>query len=165
MKLLRILKHLLYPGWLSHRAFPAASLARVESAIAASEARHSGEICVAVETALELRPLLRGQNARQRALQVFAEQGVWDTEANNGVLIYLLLADRDMEIVADRGIARHFDATTWDAVCADMRKQFRDGAYEAGVVEAIATLSDLLQRLHPRVAGDRNELPNRPIRL
>jgi uncharacterized membrane protein len=165
MPFLRILKHLLYPGWLSHRRFPAASLDRIELAIAQAEATHHGEICVAVETALDLIPLLRGQTPRERALEVFARQRVWDTEANNGVLIYLLLADRQVEIIADRGIAKHLDATVWDDLCADMRTHFGNGAYEAGMLEAIAAVSRHLDRLYPHSGEDINELPNRPVRL
>ena len=165
MAFLRILKHLLYPGWMSHRRFPAASLARIESAIAFAEAHHHGEICVAVESALDLMPLLRGQTARERALEVFAQQRVWDTEANNGVLIYLLLADRDVEIIADRGLARHVDATTWETMCEDMKIHFRNGDYEAGVLQAIAATSKHLNQFYPHAGEDINELPNRPIRL
>lgn len=165
MAFLRILKHLLYPGWMSHRRFPTASLARIESAIAFAEAHHHGEICVAVESALDLLPLLRGQTARERALEVFAKQRVWDTEANNGVLIYLLLADRDVEIIADRGLAKHLDATAWEAMSEDMKVHFRNGDYEAGVLQAIAAINRHLNRLYPRFGEDINELPNRPIRL
>ncbi|MCP5277823.1 MAG: TPM domain-containing protein [Thiobacillus sp.] len=165
MNILRIFKHLLYPGWLSHRRFPAASLARIESAIADSEARHHGEIRVAVETSLDLMPLLRGRTARQRALEVFCEQRVWDTEANNGVLIYLLLADRDVEILVDREIARQVDAKVWEDLCNEMENHFRDGAYESGMLHAIATVGRHLARLYPRAREDVNELSNRPVRL
>lgn len=165
MQIPRILKHLLYPGWMSRWRFPSASLAHIESAIALSEATHHGEIRVAVETALDLIPLLRGQTARARALEVFAQQRVWDTEANNGVLIYLLLADRDVEIVADRGITKHLDATAWEGICGNMKAHFRNSAYEAGMLQAIAAVSQHLDRLYPRAREDINELPNRPIRL
>jgi len=107
MDLARVFRHLLFPGLLVRRAFPASALARIEAAIAASESRHRGQIRYAVEGALDLRPLLAGQTGRERAIEVFAALHIWDTEENNGVLIYLLLADRDVEIVADRAIARH----------------------------------------------------------
>jgi uncharacterized membrane protein len=165
MRILRILKHLLYPGWLSRLRFPAASMARIESAIALAESTHHGEIFVAVETALDLMPLLRGQTARQRALEVFAEQRVWDTEANNGVLVYLLLADRDVEIVADRGLVGHVDTAAWEALCREMEAHFRHGVWETGVLQAIAVVSQHLDRLYPRAGQDVDELPNRPIRL
>ena len=165
MQFMRLIKHLLYPGWVSHQRFPKASLDRIEAAIAQAEATHHGEICIAVETALDLMPLLRGQTARERALEVFAEQRVWDTEANNGVLIYLLLADRDVEIVADRGITGRVDAAVWEGLCQDMKNHFQQGAYETGMVQAIAVTSQHLAQLYPRRGEDINELPNRPIRL
>jgi len=165
MNILRILRHLLTPGWLSHRRFPAASMARIESAIALAEAAHHGEIRVAVETALELMPLLRGQTARERALEVFAQQRVWDTEANNGVLIYLLLSDRDMEIVADRGVARRVDARVWEDLCREMEMRFRAGAWEGGMLHAVDAVSRQLAVLYPRTKEDVNELTDRPVRL
>jgi len=165
MNIPRILKHLLTPGWLSHRCFPEASMDRIEMAISQAEANHHGEIRVAVETALDLLPLLRGQTARERALEVFAEQRVWDTEANNGVLIYLLLADRDVEIVADRGIAARVDKAVWEHLCREMEEHFRHGAWEAGMLHAISVVSQHLVRLYPRVGEDVNELADRPLRL
>jgi uncharacterized membrane protein len=165
MQIKRVLKHLLYPGWMSRRRLPKASLDRIEAAIARAEASHHGEICVAVESALDLRALLLGQTARARALQVFAEQGVWDTEANNGVLIYLLLADRAVEIVADRGVARQLQSTHWESVSQALRAQFGQGAYEAGLLQAIAAVGGHLARLYPRSGSDVNELPDRPIEL
>jgi uncharacterized membrane protein len=165
MNILRILTHLLFPGWLSRRRFPASSLARLESAIALSEARHHGEIRVAVETALGLWPLLRGQTARQRALEVFSEQRVWDTEANNGVLIYLLLADRDVEIVVDRDIGRRVDPRVWQDLCEELEAHFRAGAYEGGMQHAIAIVGRHLQAHYPRTREDHDEISNRPMRL
>lgn len=165
MQLARILKHLLFPGWLSRRRFPAASMAHIEAAIALAEAAHHGEIRVAVETALDLMPLLRGQTARERALEVFAEQRVWDTEANNGVLIYLLLADRDVEIVADRGLAAQVDNAVWEHLCQEMEEHFRHGAWEAGMLHAVASVSRHLGRLYHRAGEDVNELADRPLRL
>src|SRR5581483_5705279 len=104
MNITRLLRHLGTPRWQVRRKFPAASLAAIEAAIKHTEATHSGQICFAVEAALEIAPLLRGRSARERAVDVFSQLRVWDTEHNNGVLIYLLLADRDVEILADRGI-------------------------------------------------------------
>jgi uncharacterized membrane protein len=165
MAIPRFLKHLFLPGWWSHRRFPDSSMARIEAAIAASERRHHGEICFAVETTLDMLPLLRGQTTRQRALQVFAEQRLWDTEANNGVLIYLLLADRDVEIVADRGVAIQVGQAEWQAMCQRMEASFKAGEFEAGVLQGIADIDAHLHRLYPRVGADVNELPNRPLRL
>ncbi|MCS6786897.1 MAG: TPM domain-containing protein [Thiobacillaceae bacterium] len=165
MKLGRVLKHLLYPDWLARRAFPPAVMARIERAIADSEAQHRGELRFAVEASLPLIPLLSGCSARARALAVFAELGVWDTEENNGVLIYLLMADRDVEIVADRGIARQVPAERWQAICAAMEAHFRAGRHCDGVLAGIAALTALLRPLYPRSGEPVNELPDRPVRL
>jgi uncharacterized membrane protein YgcG len=165
MDILRVLKHLLYPDWLGRRAFPPAAMAHIEAAIAASEARHRGEIRFAVEPNLPLLPLLRGQSARDRALEVFAQLRVWDTEENNGVLIYLLLADRDVEILADRGPARLVQPADWEGICRKMEARFRAGRYEEGVLLGIAEIDRRLARLYPRVEEDANELPDRPVRL
>ena len=105
MDWLRMVRHLAMPPWRLRQVLPRPAMQAIETAIGASERTHGGQICFAVETALDLGPLARGQGARERALDVFAQLRVWDTEHNNGVLIYLLLADRDVEIVADRGIA------------------------------------------------------------
>lgn len=165
MNLGRFLKHLFLPGWWSHLRFPEASMARIEAAIAASERQHHGEICFAVETTLDMGPLLRGRTPRQRAQEVFAEQGLWDTEANNGVLIYLLLADRDVEIIADRGVSSRVDPAEWQAICQRMEASLRAGDFEVGVLRAIDDIHQHLCRLYPRAGEDMNELTNRPFRL
>ena len=111
------------------RAFPPAALGRIEAAVDASEQLHSGEIRVAIEGALEPSEIARGKTPRARALEVFAALGVWDTDANNGVLIYVLLADRDVEIVADRGFNGRVAAAEWRAVCENMEREFRAGRF------------------------------------
>ncbi|HZX79961.1 MAG TPA: TPM domain-containing protein [Lysobacter sp.] len=162
---MRALRHLLAPS--SARRFPPAMLERIAASIAASEARHTGEICFAVEAALPLRMALVGHRPRERALDVFARLRAWDTEANNGVLVYILLADRAIEIVADRGFDGRVDADAWAAICRDLEAAMRAGDTEAGVMHAIAAISDLLERHFPRPAGyvDTNELPDRPHML
>ncbi|HNQ03080.1 MAG TPA: TPM domain-containing protein [Thiobacillaceae bacterium] len=165
MQILRTLRHLFTPGWVSYRHFPRACMARIETAILRAEARHHGEIRVAVETALDLLPLLTGQTARERALEVFAWQRVWDTMANNGVLIYLLLADRDVEIVADRGVAAQVDPRIWQDLSRELTAHFRNGAWEKGMLHAIASVSRQLEIFYPRWREDVNELTDRPIRL
>ncbi len=165
MNLLRILKHLLYPDWIVRRAFPAPVMARIEAAIAASEAGHRGEIRFAVEASLALRPLLTGQSARERAVEVFSELRVWDTEENNGVLIYLLLADHDVEIVADRGVSQALPPDYWAEVCRSMEAHFRAGRYADGVLAGVAEIGRRLTELYPRTGADVNELPDRPVRL
>jgi len=125
--MLRWLKHLCSGDWQLRRAFPQQALSNIEVAIHESELTHQGEIRFAVESGLDLWPLLRNQTARERAIQVFSDLRVWDTEHNNGVLIYLLLADRDVEIVADRGIHAHVGAEGWKKICRDMEAAFRAG--------------------------------------
>jgi uncharacterized membrane protein YgcG len=161
----RLIKHLFYPPWLARRAFPVAVRRRIESAIAESEVRHGGEIRFAVEAALDFLPLLRGTTARERAIEVFTELRVWDTEHNNGVLIYLLLADRDVEIVADRGLNGLVSSQEWEAICQEMEAMFRRGAYEAGVRRGIELIGGHLARHFPRPADNANELSDRPALL
>ncbi len=159
----RALRHLLLPPWRLRRVLPPAALHAIEAAIAASESRHRGQICVAVESALDPSALWRGLGARERALQVFAELGVWDTEHNNGVLIYVLLADRDVEIVADRGIAAHVDPARWEAICAAMERAFGAGDFDRGALGAIAAVGALLESHYPGVG--RNTLGDAPVIL
>ncbi|TBR07681.1 MAG: hypothetical protein EPO46_11025 [Lysobacter sp.] len=159
---MRPLRHLLAPS--SARAFPPASLERIAMAIAASEARHTGELCFAVEAALPLRLALVGHGARERALEMFTRLRVWDTEANNGVLVYLLLADRAIEIVADRGFNGRVDPSEWASICVALEQSMRTGDREAGVMRTVESISALLEHHFPRPEGyvDTNELPDRP---
>ena len=142
--------------------FPSAALDRIEQTIAAAEARHAGQIVFAIEPALPVARVLAKLSPRERALEIFGLLRVWDTEDNNGVLVYLLLADRDVEIVADRGIHRHVGDAAWQDVCWRMETAFRDGRYEEGALAGVEAISDLLARAFPRGDGS-NELPNRPI--
>jgi uncharacterized membrane protein len=165
MNFRRIARHLLMlPGAVS-RAFPASAMAAIEQAIAASEREHSGEVRFAVEPALDTSALLAGESARERAIEVFSHLRLWDTDHRNGVLMYLLLADRDIEIVADRGVAAKVDASEWEAICREMEASLRSGGYGAAVVRGIEAASRLLARHFPRRAADRNELPDRPVAL
>lgn len=149
------------------RAFPQASLARIEEAIARTEARHTGEIRFAVESALPWSYLRRDAPVRERALMIFSKLRVWDTEQNNGVLIYVELADHGIEIVADRGIARHVAREQWQAICDAMRERFRAGDFEGGASIGIERVGGLLARFFPLAAGQvgPNELPDRPTLL
>ena len=113
---MRILKHLCMPSWWSKRAFPAGTMQKIETAIRQGESRHYGEICFVIEASLHLYPLLRGVTARDRAIELFSQLRVWDTEHNSGILIYLLLADRNVEIIADRGITRPVGNATWENI-------------------------------------------------
>ena len=161
-RLMRLLRHLFAPS--ARRLFPADLLKRIAAAITASELRHTGEICFAVEPGLHPRAAWAGMQARDRAAEVFAQLGVWDTLANNGVLLYLLLADHRIEIVADRGFDGVVDAAQWRGVCEAIEQGLRAGEPEAAVLRGVEALSALLAGHFPRGAGylDRNELPDQP---
>lgn len=163
-KLMRLLRHRWFDDTDLRRALPTDALARIEARVAASESRHSGEIRVSVEAGLPLSYLWRGLSARARAVTLFGKLRVWDTEHNNGVLIYLLLADRAIEIVADRGLNQHLSPAQWQDVIAPMRQAFRQGRFEAGLLQAVDALDALLARHFALAPGQANpdELPNRP---
>ena len=159
----RTLKHLTATPFAVRRAFTAEVLQQVEAEVAASEAKHGGEIRFAIEGNLSGPELLRGVTPRMRALQVFSQLGVWDTEQNNGVLIYVLWADRDVEIVADRGFNGRVAPEQWAAVCRAMEQHFAQGAIAAAVVAGIREVGALIARHFP--TADRNEQSNRPVIL
>lgn len=165
MNIRRVLKHLFMPPWRVRLAFPPRTLRAIAAAIGAAEKDHGGEIRFAVESALPLLSLWRGQPARERALEVFSQLRVWDTEQNNGVLIYLLLADRDVEIVADRGVHARVGTEGWERICREMEALFRQGKFEEGALHGIRAVSEHLARHYPPRRGDRNELDNRPVKL
>lgn len=158
----RLLSHLVTPDWRVKRVLGAAAMKNIEQAISDSEKLHSGEIRFAAEAALDTMPLLQGVTARQRAIEVFSQLRIWDTEQNNGVLIYLLLADRDVEIIADRGINTKIEQHVWQSICEHMETLFRAGRFEQGVLTGIGDISTQLQQSFPTTANDRNELPNTP---
>jgi len=167
-RLLRSLARLLRHRWWDERdtarALDAAALARIEARVAASERCHSGEIRVCVEAGLPLSYLWRDAGARERAVTMFGKLRVWDTERNNGVLIYLLLAEHRIEIVADRGLNRHVDAAHWSGIMAGMRDAFRTGRFEEGLSRAIDAVDALLV-LHFALTPNEpnpNELTDRP---
>jgi uncharacterized membrane protein len=163
MSIRRIGRHLLANRSRVRKAFPPRSLHAIEQAIKASEAVHSGQIRFVVEGALDGAPLLRNQSARARALDVFSHLRIWDTAHNNGVLIYLLLADRDVEILADRGVHARVGTGEWRAICAMMEAEFRKGHYEAGVLKGIAAVTRHLVKHFPKQGGGSNELPDAPV--
>jgi uncharacterized membrane protein len=164
MSIKRIGRHLLANRSRIRKAFPPSSLAAIERAIKASEATHSGQIRFVVEGALDGAPLLRNQSARARALDVFSHLRIWDTAHNNGVLIYLLLADRDVEILADRGIDSRIDEAEWKNICAMMEAEFGQGNFEAGVLKGIAAVTQHMARHFPKHgSGHGNELPDAPV--
>ena len=161
----RVLRHAVIDHRSVQRAFPAGDLARIEQAIAAGERTHRGQVCFAVEGALPPLRAWRGVTPRERALEVFGLLRVWDTEENAGVLIYLLLADRDVEIVADRGIDRRVGAAAWQAICTRMEAAFAQHRFVDGVVQGIGDVSALLAEHFPHGATGVNELPDRPVIL
>lgn len=161
----RIGRHLLANRARVRKAFSPQAMAAIEQAIKASEAGHAGQIRFVVEGALDGAPLFRDQAARARAIDVFALQRVWDTEQNNGVLIYLLLADRDVEIVVDRGIDRHVGQAGWEAICQMMEAHFRAGRFEQGVIAGIEAVTTHLAKHFPQDGAPVNELPDAPVVL
>ena len=146
----RIGKHLLHHDWWLRRYFPPKVLTAIEQAIKAGEATHSGQIRFVVEGALDGAPL-------------FSHLRIWDTAHNNGVLIYLLLADRDVEIVADRGIDAKVGTAGWEKICTEMETDFRAGNFERGVIKGIEAVSREMAKHFPRAGGGANELPDVPV--
>ena len=169
MRRARLIRHVAATHWGTRRRFPAATLDAIEEAIARAEGSHSGEIRFAVETALTPWHILRGVTPRARALEVFAALHVWDTEGNNGVLIYAELADRIVEIVADRGVAGRVNQSEWEAVCRLMEAHYRAGRFREGSIAGVDVVGALLSRHFPADAAQprpaHNELPDRPTLL
>lgn len=161
---LRLLRHRLMDHTDVHRALDPAAMARLTARVAASERRHSGEIRLAVEASLPLSYLWKGLTARDRALTLFGKLRVWDTEHNNGALIYLLMADHAIEIVADRGLSRLVDSQQWQQMVAEMRQAFRAGRFEEGLNLAIDAVEAVLMQRFPASTDkpDINELPDTP---
>jgi uncharacterized membrane protein len=158
----RFFKHLRGP-WHIQRHFPAGTLSNIEHAIGASEKTHTGEIRFVIEAALHPYHLWQDKTPRQRAIELFASLGVWDTAHNNGVLIYLLLADHDVEIVADRGIHAHVGMEGWELICRAMEAAFRRGEFEAGMLLGIKQIGEVLQTHFPADGANENELPDQPL--
>ena len=163
-RLRRIWRHFNIGTLAVRRAFPESALHAIERATREAEAKHTGEIRFAIEDSLPFLRLWRQVTPRQRAVEVFAQLGVWDTRDNNGVLIYVLLADHQVEIVADRGVGGgRVPQSEWDACCRAMEQHFRRGDFETGAVTGVRAVGALIARHFP--AGDRNELPDRPVML
>ncbi|RQP27734.1 TPM domain-containing protein [Burkholderia ubonensis] len=165
MDLKRLLRHLFVTHWRINAAFPRRSLLAIEAAVRASHEAHVGQVRFAVEGALHAHALMRGMSPRERAIDVFSELRVWDTAHNNGILIYVLLADRAVEIIADRGIHAKVDTNDWEAICHAMEAAFRDGAYESGVLRGIEQVTELLKTHFPVHRPPRDELPSSPVVL
>ena len=161
---MRWIRHLFLDHLALRRAFPRATLEAIEGAVAAQEKRHRGELRVAIEGGLPLAALVAGRSARERAIEHFTRLRVWDTDDNAGVLVYLLLADRRVEIVADRGIHARVGDTAWETICGEMQREFAAGRFEAGVLGGLASIGDLLAAHFPAGPDDNpNELPDAPV--
>jgi uncharacterized membrane protein len=163
MDIQRMFKHFLITQGKLHQAFPKATLDRIESTIQHCESQHEGEICFVVEAALDLPELWNNVSSREKALTVFSDHRVWDTEKNCGVLIYILLADRHVEIVADRGVNAKSGHDAWDRICKDMITEFAEARFEEGAMKGILAVAQELQSHFPAPVGQGNELPDRPV--
>jgi uncharacterized membrane protein len=172
MQFMRLLRHVAAPHWRTRLKFPKSTLDAIEAAVSRAERMHQGEICFAIETALAPLHVVNDLTSRARALEVFGRLHVWDTEHNNGVLIYVQLADRDVEIVADRGL-RAVSPAEWEGVCRLMEDHFKAGRFEAGSVAGVDAVGTLLARHYPPAAvaqsdmleSTPNQLPDRPTFL
>jgi uncharacterized membrane protein len=162
---MRLLRHLLASHAMTRWRFTRDVTAAIEQAVATAELRTSGEIRFAIETDLSIPELRAGKTPRDRALEVFGELRVWDSELRNGVLIYLLMADRDVEIVADRAAAQRISCADWEAVCQLMEGHFRAGRFGQGSVAGVAAVGALLEKHFPARSPERNEQPNQPSLL
>ena len=165
----RLFRHTIATHWRTRMLFPKTTLDAIEQAIGRAEQTHAGEIRFAIETALTPLHIVQGVTPRARALEVFAHLRVWDTELNNGVLVYVQIADRDVEIVADRGFAERVAPAEWEAVCRLMEEHYRAGRFQAGSVAGVDAIAQLLARHFPQGSGtpaaSRNQLPDRPTLL
>ncbi len=161
--------------WQVKRHFSTQALHNIETAVVASEAKHTGEIRVVIEAGLHPYEVICKKTPRERAISLFGLLNIWDTEYNNGVLIYLLLSDRDVEIVADRGIDKPIGYDRWNAICHDMEIKFRRGEFEAGVLQGITEVTEALEKHFPlegiknqrkrSAQRKKNELTDKPLIL
>lgn len=165
MNFKRIFRHLFLPHWSIGLAFPKRVLNSIARAVAESEKRHDAELRFAVEAGLTFAALRRGQTARQRAVEVFSQLRVWDTEHNSGVLIYVQLVDRKVELLADRGVNARVSQEEWNVICHRLERRFRKGEFEQGTLAAIGEITEHLARHFPPREKNPNELPNRPVVL
>lgn len=174
-RIIRFFRHLFSNPWQVKKHFSTQALQHIESAITASELKHTGEIRFVVEAGLHPYEIMGKKSPRNRAIELFSHLNIWDTEHNNGVLIYLLLADRDVEIVADRGIDKHIGYDQWDMICHEMEVMFRQGKFELGLMQGLNAVSLALEKHFPveaiknqrkkTIQRKKNELPDKPLIL
>ena len=163
MELKRFWRHVWMSPLTARRCFSDATLDAIQREVVALEQRHRGEVCVVVEAELSTAQLWSELSSRDRAREVFASRCVWNTEENNGVLIYLLLADHKVEVVADRGVDAKVAPGQWQAICHLMETHFRDGRFEAGAIAGVRAVSEVLASHFPAGVQARNELGDRPV--
>jgi uncharacterized membrane protein len=161
----RLWHHLVTDHWSAKRAFSPTALKHIEQTITEGERHHAGQLRFVVEPSLALHAVLRGDAPRQRALEVFGRLRIWDTEENCGVLVYLLLADHAVEIVADRGIHRRVGDASWHSICRRMEAEYRNGKFEEGAIAGVEAINALLALHFPRSSAGVNELPDKPVVL
>lgn len=166
MKILtRLFRHLFTTAAAGKKAFPPATLKAIAEEITRGEQRHRAEVRLIIEPALPLFAVLQGISPRERARALFAHYGVWDTEENCGVLVYVNLADRKVEIVADRGAGKTIAASDWHITCRTLTKGFAEGKFHDSTIAALAQLNGLLERHYPSDGSTANELPDKPLML
>lgn len=165
MNIKRITQHLLLADWSANRAFPQSTLNAIYAAINTSEKSHSGEIRFVIESSLSFRTLVKGVSARERAIDIFSQLRIWDTEQNNGLLIYVLFADRSVEIIADRGINAKVDDSEWEKICHLMEVDFKLDKYLDGAIKGVQEATVQLIKHFPCTTENANELPDTPILL
>jgi uncharacterized membrane protein len=163
--ILRFFKHFFSYPWQVNRHFSAIALHEIEKAITASEKKHAGEICFVVEAGLHPMEIWHKKTPKKRALELFGRLNIWDTEHNNGVLIYLLLVDRSVEIIGDRGIDKYIGHEGWQLICREMEVFFRKGEFETGVLHGIDRIGVILEKHFPFTGARLNEVSNKPLIL
>ena len=161
----RFWRHVVMTPFAARRAFPASTLEAIQRSVGEQEKHHRGEIRFVVEAELTTPQLRAGLTPRQRATELFAQMGVWDTAERTGVLVYVMLADHKVEILADRGISAVIEPATWQAICESMVAEFREGRFEAGSIRGIEAIAALLAQHFPAAGENVNELSDRPVML
>jgi uncharacterized membrane protein len=164
-RLARLWRHLVTTSAHGRRAFPPATLKAIEAAIAKGETLHRAEVRMIIEPALDAQAAWSGMSSRERAKELFARYGIWDTEENCGVLVYVNLADRKVEIVADRGVGRAISGKEWQAICRTMTQGFSQGRFHDSTLAALDQINALLQKHFPDDGSTRNQLSDRPVML
>lgn len=161
----RLCKHLFTTHAAGKRAFPSSTLKTIEAAIVEGEKLHKAEVRLIVEHSLSTRAVLQRTTSRQRAIELFSQYRIWDTEENCGVLVYVNIADRKVEIIADRTVSKRITPKEWHAVCGTMTHGFSQGEFHDSSAVAMAQLNALLQSIFPANGEHQNQLPNKPIVL